>query len=41
MSTFLGEHDPSDNASKEVNEVIMEGHNVTNSTSNFIFIDFF
>lgn len=37
MSTSLGEHDPRDNASEEVNEVIMEEHELANSTSNFYF----
>ncbi|KAH0765106.1 hypothetical protein KY285_000977 [Solanum tuberosum] len=32
MSTSLGEHDPRDNASEEVNEVIMEEHELANST---------
>ncbi|KAH0638823.1 hypothetical protein KY285_035409 [Solanum tuberosum] len=31
MSTSLGEHDPRDNTSEEVNEVIMEEHELANS----------
>ncbi|KAH0635831.1 hypothetical protein KY289_035746 [Solanum tuberosum] len=32
MNTSLGEHDPRDNTSEEVNEVIMEEHELANST---------